>query len=57
MTKKTKLSLREKVALACFMECVPLLIDKWRKDAPEKTFDDYLLDIWTEEKVRESNKK
>lgn len=57
MTKKTKLSLREKVALACFMECVPLLIDKWRKDAPEKTFDDYLLDIWTEEKARESNKK
>ncbi len=49
-----KFSLKEKVALAVFMEAVPLLINKWKKSVPEKPFDLYLTEIYSAEKGRQS---
>lgn len=58
MTPKTKMKMREKIALACFMESVPLLIEKWQKDASEKTFDEYLLNVYADGKaLQQKNKK
>ncbi len=59
---KRRMSLKEKVALSVFMECVPLLIDRWKKTFPdgEKTFDVYLIEVYREEKERQEalkNKK
>lgn len=52
-----KLKIREKIALACFLEAVPLLVEKWQNDAPEKSFDTYLLDIYEDAKAVKSDKK
>lgn len=57
MPTKIKLKVREKIALACFMEAVPLLVEKWQKDCPEKSFDIYLLEIYEEAKAVKSDKK
>lgn len=57
MPTKIKLKVREKIALACFMEAVPLLVEKWQKDCPEKSFDKYLTEIYEEAKAVKSDKK
>lgn len=57
MIPKTKMKMREKIALACFMESVPLLIEKWQKDASEKTFDEYLLNVYAEGKALQQKNK
>lgn len=50
--KENKLKLKEKLALACFMEAVPSLIALWREKAHNVTFDVWLMDIYTENKAR-----
>ena len=43
---KAKLKMREKIAIACFMEGLPSLISLWREKAPEKTFDAWLWEVY-----------
>lgn len=38
-----KLSVKEKVALAVFMEAVPSIIRIWKAHAPELPFDEFCL--------------
>ena len=47
---KTKLNVKQKVALAVFMESVPLLVEMWRKSDTSLTFDGWLLKIHAENK-------
>lgn len=47
---KTKLNVKQKIALAVFMESVPLLVNMWKKSDTCLTFDEWLLQIHTENK-------
>lgn len=57
MKKETKLKMREKIAFAAFMEAVPKIIDLWKKNAPEKTFDEFLLEKYVEGKGLQNKNK
>ena len=50
--KKNKLALKEKFALALFMEAVPKIIELWRERAPEQTFDEFCLAQYEEAKTK-----
>ena len=56
--KNKKLHLKEKIALACFMEAVPRLIELWTAspDYPKVTFDVWLYEIYITEKTRKEQK-
>lgn len=47
---KSNLSVKEKVALACFMEAVPALIDLWKSKNTGLSFDEWLRNIHDEHK-------
>ena len=48
--KKNKLSVREKIAVAAFMESVPRIIDLWKQEAPDVPLDVWLLSVYNETK-------
>ena len=54
--KKDKLSLKEQVAIACFMESVPKLIELWKQheEYPCLTFDAYLTRVYEYKKQNKS---
>ena len=54
---KDKLSLKKKFALALFMECVPMIIDLWKRSAPDVSLDEFLLSEYEKEKNRKSKSK
>ena len=41
--KPGKLSVKEKIALAVFMEAVPSIIRIWKSHAPELPFDEFCM--------------
>lgn len=45
---------KEKIAMAIFMNCVPQIIDLWKrsKSYPETPFDVFLMDIYNSHKER-----
>ena len=47
---KISLSLKERVALSCFMEAVPSLIDLWKRSETSLSFDEWLRNIHDEHK-------
>lgn len=57
--KKEKIPLKRQVALACFMEAVPSIIDMWQSSEsyPHTTFDRWLMDIYEEHKNKGKEKK
>ena len=57
--KKEKMSVKQKFALGVFMESVPKLIDLWKRSEcyPFKSFDMWLMDIYTQEKQRKEQSK
>ena len=55
--QSNKLKMREKIALACFMEAVPYLIRLWRERSPDTTFDEFCQKAYDEGKARQNKKK
>lgn len=57
---KNKIKFKEKIALALFMESVPLLIDLWKRNEPSKTFDEFCIaqyEIGKQSQKRKSKKE
>lgn len=49
---KDKPKMREKIAMAVFMESVPSLIALWQEKCPQKTFDAWLMEVYEEHKAK-----
>lgn len=53
---KTKLSVKERVSVAVFMEAVPSLINLWESKETGLSFDKWLRNIYDEHKNKQKNK-
>ena len=55
--QKIKLSVKERVSLAVFMEAVPSLIELWKSKETSLSFDEWLRNIHDEHKNKKTNER
>lgn len=56
-TKKQKIKVKEKIALAVFMESIPKIMEIWHEKHPEMTFEEFCLSTYEAGKALKNKEK